>query len=311
MSEINLGPDPVVSHGIATDVIAMPCSAHAVCWAAIFAGAAGAAALSLVLVVLGSGLGFSVVSPWKFDGISATSFGVAAIAWLSFTQLAASGVGGYLAGRLRARWLATDADEVYFRDTAHGFLAWAVASLLTALVLSIFAGSIGRGVSDGTRAVGSITQTPSTVATSEGKHGLSDGGESMPYILDTMFRPDTTSPANLAASHGMSRAPAAAVSRIFVQALHSDSLPTEDRTYIGGLIAQRTGISQAQAEMRVSKSYEQVQAMLRQAETTAREAADAARKISAYIALWMSVAMLIGAFVASLMAVYGGRKRDY
>ncbi len=122
--------------------------------AAILAGAAGAAALSLLLMILGTGLGFSAVSPWRMEGISATTFGVAAIAWLSFTQLAASGVGGYLAGRLRTKWMDVHTDEVYFRDTAHGFLTWAIASLLTAVILTSVMSSIGSGVRASAEVVG-------------------------------------------------------------------------------------------------------------------------------------------------------------
>src|SRR5450756_2627232 len=97
--------------------------ARAVAWGAIVAGAAAAAALSLILLMLGIGLGLSSVSPWVHDGVSAATFGVSAILWVTLTQLLASGMGGYLAGRLRTKWVAVHTDEVYFRDTAHGFLA--------------------------------------------------------------------------------------------------------------------------------------------------------------------------------------------
>src|SRR6201996_841218 len=113
-----------------------------VSWGAILAGSAGAAALSLILLILGVGLGLSSVSPFAGNGASATTFGVSTIAWLTFTQLAASGMGGYLAGRLRTRWAGTHTDEVYFRDTAHGFLAWAIATLVTAAMLTSAIGSI-------------------------------------------------------------------------------------------------------------------------------------------------------------------------
>lgn len=109
---------------------------------AIVAGAAAAAALSLILLMLGIGLGLSSMSPWAHGGVSATTFGVSAILWVTLTQLVASGMGGYLAGRLRTKWVAVHTDEVYFRDTAHGFLAWAVASLATAALLTSVIGSI-------------------------------------------------------------------------------------------------------------------------------------------------------------------------
>ena len=116
--------------------------ASAVSWGAIVAGAAGAAALALILLMLGTGLGLSSVSPWAYSGVSATTFGVSTILWLTFTQLVASGMGGYLAGRLRTKWVAVHTDEVYFRDTAHGFLSWAVAALATAALLTSVIGSI-------------------------------------------------------------------------------------------------------------------------------------------------------------------------
>src|SRR5690242_19838439 len=96
-------------------------STSAVSWGAILAGAAAAAALSLILLILGTGLGLASVSPWAHNSVSAETFGVATILWVTFTQLAAAGLGGYLAGRLRTKWVAVHSDEVYFRDTAHGF----------------------------------------------------------------------------------------------------------------------------------------------------------------------------------------------
>jgi len=116
----------------------------AVSWPAIFAGATASAALSLILLVLGVGLGLSVVSPWTRSDVSTEAMSWSTIAWISFTALAASGLGGYIAGRLRTRWPGTQRDEVYFRDTAHGFLAWAVATLVTAAVFtSVIGGLLG------------------------------------------------------------------------------------------------------------------------------------------------------------------------
>ncbi|MDQ2639816.1 MAG: hypothetical protein M3Y79_04465 [Pseudomonadota bacterium] len=114
----------------------------AVAWSAIFAGAVAAAALSLILLVLGIGLGLSVVSPWVGATPSESQMTWSTIAWIFVTAFAASGLGGYIAGRLRTRWPSAQQDEVYFRDTAHGFLAWAVATLLTAAAFTSVIGSI-------------------------------------------------------------------------------------------------------------------------------------------------------------------------
>lgn len=138
-------------------------SNSAVSWGAIAAGAAAGAALSLILLILGVGLGLSAVSPFVNGGISAERLGMSTIIWLSITQLLSSALGGYLAGRLRTKWVDIHNDEVYFRDTAHGFLAWAVASLATAVLLTSVIGAILGGAIDAGAAVSAnLTDTTET-----------------------------------------------------------------------------------------------------------------------------------------------------
>ena len=102
---------------------------------------------------------------------------------------------------------------------------------------------------------------------------------------------------------------AAESTRIFVNGTQSGALLPDDVSYLGQAISQRTGISQADAEKRVTTTYARLQAKLQDAEVAAREAADKARKASAYSALWLFISLLIGAFCASLAATYGGRQR--
>lgn len=299
--------------------------ASAVSWGAILAGAAAAAALSLILVLLGTGLGFSSVSPWAHDGVTATTLGVSTILWLTFTQLLASGMGGYLAGRLRTKWIEVHVDEVYFRDTAHGFLAWAVASLATAAVLTSAIGSvISGGIQAGASVVGGVATTATaaaagaaaTAGTEMAKSG-SDSG-SMNYFVDSLFRKDMAT-STVSASDGNSALTGGApehaafvseVGRIFMNTLHTGTLPPEDVRYVGQLVAQRTGLSQQESEKRVTDTYGRLQAKVHDAELAARDAADKARKVAAYTSLWLFISLLIGAFIASLAATYGGRRRD-
>jgi hypothetical protein len=112
-------------------------SASATEWGAIVGGALGAVAISIVLIALGSGLGLSTVSPWSFDGPSPATFAIGAGIWLIVTQWLASALGGYLAGRLRKKWVGVRTDEVFFRDTAHGFLAWALATVIIAAMFTL------------------------------------------------------------------------------------------------------------------------------------------------------------------------------
>src|SRR6202795_3442487 len=129
-----------------------------VSWPAVIAGAFVAAALSLILLALGAGLGFSSVSIWSNVGASASTIGIAAVLWLIVMQIISSSMGGYLAGRLRTKWANIHTDEVYFRDTAHGFLAWAVAVVITAAFLASAATSmVGHTGSSAPGATGSVT----------------------------------------------------------------------------------------------------------------------------------------------------------
>lgn len=293
----------------------------AVSWGAIAAGAAAGASLSLVLLILGVGLGLSSVSPWALEGVSAATFGVSTIVWLTLTQLLSSAMGGYLAGRLRTKWIDTHTDEVYFRDTAHGFLAWAVATLATAVLLTSVIGSIlGGGIQAGASVVGGVANRATVAAggfAASGKMAGEDTGP-MPYFSDALFRRDESAEAAFStraampveASERTMTNEAAEVGRIFMNASRSEPLPHDDLLYVGQLVSKRTGLSQQDAEKRVTDLYSRAQAKLHNAEVAAKETADRARKASAYAALWIFVSLLGGAFVASLAATYGGRQRD-
>jgi hypothetical protein len=290
-------------------------ASSAVSWGAIAAGGAAAAALSLILLILGVGLGLSSVSPWSSEGMQAATFGFSTIAWLTLTQLLASALGGYLAGRLRTRWQGTQRDEVYFRDTAHGFLAWAVASLATAALLtSTIAAILGGGVQAGAAVVGGAGAVTAQAASA--RIGAATDSSPMAYFIDTLFRQDPAATGNATAAStasGPTRTDPSAlgeVSRIFQHASRTQPLPPEDLRHVAQLVAQRTGLSQAEAEQRVSATYARAQTRLNDAERATRDAADQARKVSAYGALWLFVSLLVGAFVASWAATLGGQQRD-
>jgi hypothetical protein len=144
-----------------------------------------------------------------------------------------------------------------------------------------------------------------------------DGGP-MGYFVDSLFRRDAAAAANTAtpaagSTDGNDRASGkdtAEVARIFTHVGRTEPLPAEDIRYVGQVVAQRTGLSQADAEKRVADVYAKAQAKLRDAEMAVRDATDKARKASAYSALWLFVSLLVGAFIASLAATFGGRQRD-
>jgi hypothetical protein len=261
----------------------------AVSWGAVIAGAAGAAALSLVLFLLGTGLGLAAVSPWASDGISGTTAGVSTIVWVTVVQLLASVLGGYLAGRLRTRWVTVHTDEVFFRDTAHGFLAWAVATLLMATLLS---SAIGAAISTGLKAGGEVAKTAVTAG------GTQQDANPLGYFVDSLFRGGTAP----------DRVPEA--TRIFTSALQSGELAEPDRQYLGQLVATNTGLAPAEAEQRVTETFTRLKQNLDQASAKAKQVADDSRKAAAGLALWLVVSLFVGAFMASFAATFGGRLRD-
>jgi hypothetical protein len=291
----------------------VPRDGGAVSWGAVIAGAVGAAVLSLVLFVLGTGLGLAVVSPWAHDGISGTTATVSTIAWITFVQLAASLLGGYLAGRLRSRWVTVHTNEVFFRDTAHGFLAWGVSTLLMATLLSsAITTTLSTGVKAGSAIAGAAVagagHGAAMAAASPGKHDAGSGGEGagpMGYFVDTLFRgSQAPQPGAQPADH------AAEVTRIFANALESGELNQADTQYLAQLVAAQTGLSQPEATQRVTDTFNQLKARLKQASDKAKQLADDARKASAWLAMWLVVSLFVGAFVASLAATFGGRLRD-
>ena len=253
-------------------------SISGVSWPAVAAGAVVALALTLVLIAFGTGLGLSVVSPWTNAGASATTFKITTGIYLVVIAMLSSSIGGYLAGRLRTRWIGVHTDEVYFRDTAHGLLAWAFATVLGAVLLAapltMVAGGAVSGVAAGTSAA-------STQA------GLTDG------YVDALLRP-TAIPAG-----GNTTETRGELSRLLASSFRSGEVKSGDRTYVNKVIASRAGISEAEADKRLSEVI-----------NDAKAAADAARKAAMQLAFWLTASLLIGAFSASLAATEGGGLRD-
>jgi hypothetical protein len=287
-------------------------TASAISWAAIIAGAFAAAAMGLILVALGTGLGFAAVSPWSNSGASATTMTIAGAIWLLLMSAIASGIGGYLAGRLRTRWVDVHGDEVFFRDTAHGFLAWSVGTVITAAVLTSAAGALvggtakvaAAGAGAAVAGAGAAGMAAASNAVAPGR--AIEAADPNAYYVDSLFRTDKPAEAPGADDSAMR----AEVGRIFANGLRSDDIPPSDRLYLSQLVAARTGLSPEDADKRVNDVYSRAKAVAADTEAKAREAADAARKAASYTSLWMFIALLVGAFAATFAATVGGRLRD-
>lgn len=285
----------------------------AVSWKAIFAGATGSIAVTMILVAFGVGVGFTVISPWNGQGVSATTFTVAAGVYLFVVAMLSSTIGGYLAGRLRSRWHSVNEHERYFRDSAHGLVVWAVATIVTAAVL-------GGAVSG---LVGGAASTVAPAATAAAANSPSD------IYVDALLRTDpaqgtataptpgaatqqATSPTagdqtaaplqggQLAAPQRQNVGNRAEITRILAPSmLKGGSVSDADKKYLASIVAARSGLSQADAQARVDHVI-----------TQAKQAADKARKATAMFGLWLAASMLAGALSAALAAIEGGNLRN-
>lgn len=247
-------------------------------WGAIFAGAVASLAVTFVVISFGTGLGLSVVSPWEASGVSATTFKIGTGLFLIVTAMFSSSIGGYLAGRLRTRWVGVHSDEVYFRDTAHGFVAWAVAAVLGFALLAAPSASLLGNAASGAM---------------QGASSAASSGPAEMYV-DQLLRTD----APAAQQQGTDNR--GEVSRLFSTGYNNaGNFAADDRAYLAKIVANRTGLSQQDAEKRVNDVV-----------TKAKTDLDAARKAAAQLAFWLTASLLIGAFCASLAATEGGAIRD-
>ncbi|AZO08596.1 MULTISPECIES: hypothetical protein [unclassified Mesorhizobium] len=278
-------------------------SSSAVSWGPIIAGAFAASTLTIILMLIGSGLGLTMVSPWTGGSASPTTFAVSAAVWLVVVQWLSAGLGGYLTGRLRTKWVGIHDDEITFRDTAHGFLAWALATLLVAGVLSsALSAAVGTGVQAASNVASGAAMGASSAAAANAGDGTADNG--MGYFVDTLFRP---ADAGTVASAGQNDAGATAqASRILVASAARGEVTADDKAYLAKLVAARTGLSEADAAKRVDT----VIANVEDAKNKAKAAADTARKASATFAFVGALSMIVGAFIASVAAALGGKQRD-
>jgi hypothetical protein len=232
------------------------------------------------MVVLGVGLGLSVVSPWSDQGISASTFSVGAGLFLIAAAMLSSLVGGYLAGRLRLRWVGLNDHEIYFRDTAHGLLVWALATVFTVGVLGGAITHLAAGAAP-------------SIAPTVGALTASDPAD---LLVDAMLRPQPTGNSTLRLDSPTFRDE---VKRAAATGLRGGNLAPENRAFLARIVAARTGLAPTEAEQRVDASMAQ-----------AKQAADAARKASMKFALWLTASLFAGALFAMLGALEGGVLRD-
>jgi len=268
-------------------------SASGVAWPAIIGGAFASVALAVLLLTLGSGLGLASVSPWPNTGASVTTVTVMTGIWLIVMHWLASGLGGYLTGRLRTKWAGLHTHEVFFRDTANGFLSWAVASVVGAVIVTSTAAFVVSGTAAIATGVagGAANGTMQSVALAAGPST---------YLLDRLFRTDRPNAA------GADADAKAQIGQIILNGLATGDVPAADKKYVAQLVSAHTGVAADESAKRVDQAI----ADAKTAEVKLQQAADAARKAGATLTIFTGLAMLIGAFIACAAAALGGQQRD-
>ena len=265
-------------------------------WSAVLAGGAMAAAISFVLLTFGSAIGLSFVSPWKEAGLSGKVVAGLAVFWMMAQQIGAAMAGGYIAGRMRSRWADANSDEVEFRDGLHGGLVWAVGVIITAAFLL---GAAGSAIKAGTEVAGRIASTTNV--------------DPLDYTIDTLLR-GSPRPAGAATPANQSAAQISATTtantelrgellRTFTRAVADGTMADSDRSYVAGIVAQRTGVPQQEAERRVTEVYNNVT-------RTTKETADKARRSGILVGLVTAASLLASLGAAWWSAIQGGNHRD-
>lgn len=282
-------------------------------WRAIIAGAIAAAAISVLLIGFGSAIGLTLTSARPYAGISGTTLSILIAVWFAAVHVGSFAAGGYVAGRLRNPEV-TGASERHFRDGAHGFLVWALGTLVGATLLATTAASVTSKTVDVagrvTGAVGSLAGQATPPATLE----------LINYNVDRLMRrpssapttPTTTTPVTAAPPTTVPRDPAVVeeAARILAIAIINGTLDPKDRDYLAGVVATRSGVPPPEATARVDEAYKALQQKKAELENMARDAAETARKSAILLAFLTAAVSLAGLVAAAWGASEGGNDRD-
>jgi hypothetical protein len=277
-------------------------TARYVDWAAIFAGAILASAISFVLFAFGTGIGLSLTSPYPGESVNVVAFAIALGLWVLWVSISSFIAGAYLAGRMRRRIGDVTEHEVEVRDAAHGLLVWAVSVLIGALIAAWVAGGVASKTAD--VAAGAATGVAAAAA-----QEAADGTDPAGYWTDVLFRPGTAAaPAAATATAPASNADQArqTARRILLTRITDGKLPDDDRAYLIRSVVDTTGLSEADAAARVDAAL----TGFNQAKAEAQRLAEKARKFGILVTFLTAAALAIGAAASWWAAVIGGRHRD-
>ena len=278
-------------------------AARSVQWGAVLLGAIGAIAISFVLLTFGAGIGLSAVSAQPYAGASAKALAVTSALYAAIVAVGSFAAGGYIAGRMRMPPTPEEVEEAHFRDGAHGFAVWAVAMVVFAVVAASGIGGAIKTVTQATAAVSGATAAGAASNPAIGQSVLSTSPTD--YAVDRLLAP---APGSASGNQQQAAQPSrdnAPILRAFGASLKSGQLAQRDKDMLVGIVMQRTGLPQADAEKRVDESY----AELKQAEQKVRDAAEVARKAALITAFATAAIALLGCAAACVAASAGADHR--
>ncbi len=260
-------------------------------WPAIFAGAVFASAIAFLFTTFGAAIGLSMTS--LIDGENSAIWAVIAVGlWVMWVAVSSFLAGGYVTGRLRRPLPDATQHEVDVRDGLHGLVMWGVAALIGALLAgATLTGAARFGAQFATETVETAGEVAAAAASAV------DGGD-MDYLIDRLYRSD-----------GSSRVPDGVrdqTGRILAQDFGEDGMDGDDQAYLVGQIAQRTGVTEEEAQARLTGITDEMQA----AEKALADAADTARRVGVLSAFLIAAALVVGAGAAWWASSMGGRHRD-
>jgi hypothetical protein len=274
-------------------------------WSGVIAGTLTAIAVTIIVIALGSGIGFVLASPFS-SSPSAGTLTVLGAMWLVFAQAVGFATGGYVAGRLRRDPAPIHDGETKFRDGANGLIVWAIVVVVSSLLL------VGAAEKAGSAAA----TTATAGAAAAGFAGASSQPSSMDYFTDSLLRtnpqaaadangaaPSNAPPNTNTAPNNNNAAMHVQVGRILITAVAPNGLASDDRSYLAQIVSARTGMSMDDAQKRVDD-------VVNRARASVTQAAETARKASAYLSFWTFMSLLFGAVCATLGGMLGGDLRD-
>ncbi len=279
-------------------------------WAAILAGGIFALAISFLLISFGAGIGLSLTSPYRGEGVSAAWVATAAGIWFAWVMVTGFGAGGYLAGRLRRRAGDGNTAEVEARDGAHGLMVWATGALIGSILAAM---GVGGVLTAGASTVGKAVDVAGEAVSSDYFANLMLRDTAIePAASANAPAPDANSPAVVPTDAGRATAetvdPAvqAQVAAILLRSATLGDMAERDSAYLAQVVEANSDLDPTAARARV----DEVNVEIAEARATALAAVENARVAGVVFGFIAAATLLIGAVAAFFAAIAGGQHRD-